>query len=144
MASTTTLPTNNPGWGFFGTIERGPKFDPREAWDEASRQIAEATGADDPNAYGPEGGRGFLDSRMGRHFADTVLTNAARYRQPLDAAIGQAIAEWQARGTSRQDERDYGIPAGAPQITGWVQHFAIEAEMSDDGDAVGRMMGRNA
>ena len=67
--TTTILPTRNEAWGFFGTIARietSPAADPTEAWEIASRRIAETTEAS------PEGVRDFLDSRHGRHFADDV------------------------------------------------------------------------
>lgn len=30
-----------------------------------------------------------------------------------------------------QTQRDTGIPAGLPYLTGWIQHHAIEAEMNE-------------
>lgn len=69
MTSQTTLDTRNPDWGFFGTVSRdepnGRCAD--AAWDAAFAAIAKETGC------GGQGVRDFLDSRHGRHFADTVL-----------------------------------------------------------------------
>ncbi len=77
--TTTTLPTQNPEWGFFGTIgriENDPASDPAKAWEIASRRIAETTEAS------PEGVRDFLDSRHGRHFADDIAKGEMLY-EPL-------------------------------------------------------------
>ena len=63
--TSTTLPTRNEAWGFFGTMQTAGA-DPMQAWNAASAMIAAATDAS------PEGVRDFLDSRHGRHFADDV------------------------------------------------------------------------
>jgi hypothetical protein len=66
MMSNTILPSENEAWGFRGTINRaGYRTD--RAWDVASTMIAAKTGAP------PAGVRDFLDSRHGRHFADSVI-----------------------------------------------------------------------
>ncbi|MBR9837045.1 MAG: hypothetical protein GYB50_04025 [Rhodobacteraceae bacterium] len=130
MNTTTQLQTKNPAWGFFGTIDRGDRFNAQEAWNEASRQISTATAdaavADDE--FWDEGIRGFLDSRLGRHFADAVHENARKFNQPLDVAISETLAEWQKHRISKATSAEHGIPAGLDQITGWVGHYAIEAE----------------
>ena len=73
--TTTTLPSANEDWGFFGTMQHGGA-DPMQSWNAASAMIAAATDAS------PEGVRDFLDSRHGRHFADDVAEPARRGRTP--------------------------------------------------------------
>ena len=75
--------------------------------------------------------RDFLDSRIGRHFADDVVGNMTGCNIGLEPAINSAIRRWQDWRISRQTEREEGIPAGLPYLTGWVQHFAVTAAMED-------------
>ena len=115
------LPTRNTEWGYFGTIARietSRAVDPVDAWEIASRRIAEVTEAS------PEGVRAFLDSRHGRHFADDVANDLCT-GAPLAAAIDAAIALWMSWRTDRKTSRDEGIPVGLPYLTGWVTHFQI-------------------
>jgi hypothetical protein len=49
----------------------------------------------------------------------------------LEPAIAAAIHRWQGWRIDRQTEREHGIPAGLPYLTGWVQHFAVTAAMED-------------
>lgn len=128
---TTTLKTNNPEWGFIGTIERAG-IDPQTAWEIAFTAIQDATGAHDVNAYGPEGVRDFLDSRDGRHFADAVADAHMSNRGNLGAAIASATAQHMNWKVGRRTQRDYGIPAGTPYLTGWVTHYAIQADMNEN------------
>ena len=130
-AMPTILPSRNEDFGFFGTITRCKLRERRsaEVWTLASRLIAAAIGAD--SAEESIGIRDFLDSRMGRHFADDV-TGALQGGAPdSEAAIKAAIRTWQDWRINRQTERDDGIPAGLPYLTGWVQHFAVIAKMAD-------------
>jgi hypothetical protein len=125
--TTTILPARNTDWGYFGTIARiktSPAVDPADAWEIASRRIAEVTEAS------PEGVRDFLDSRHGRHFADD-LSNGLCTGEPLAAAIDAAIARWMGWRISRRTFRDEGIPVGLPYLTGWVAHFGILGETAD-------------
>ena len=90
--TTTTLPTQNTEWGYWGTISRienYPAADPAKAWDIASHRIAEVTTAS------PEGVRDFLDSRHGRHFAGDVVGELWK-GATLKDAIDSAIARWMA------------------------------------------------
>jgi hypothetical protein len=94
--TTTILPTRNEAWGYWGTISRNDAAaNPTAAWEIASRRIAEATEA------APEGVRDFLDSRLGRPFADEVasglgkgeaLEPASRPRSPAGWAGGSTAA----------------------------------------------------
>ena len=130
-AMPTILPSRNEDFGFFGTITRCKLRERRsaEVWTLASRLIAAAIGAD--SAEESIGIRDFLDSRLGRHFADDV-TGALQGGAPdSETAIKAAIRTWQDWRINRQTERDDGIPAGLPYLTGWVQHFAVIATMAD-------------
>ena len=112
----TTLSTTNEAWGFFGTIRRDAE--PDQAWPQAMRAIADATGCPDVAV------RDFLDSVQGRHFADTV-SNGMYRGLTLTAAIDAAVAEWMGWTISRHTERDLGIPRGLPYLTGFVTHYEI-------------------
>jgi hypothetical protein len=113
----TILPTRNDAWGFFGTM-LAAEADPAQAWNIASARIAAATDAS------PEAVRDFLDSRLGRHFADDVQ-NGLSGGAPIAEAIETAIARWQGWRIDRRTSREQGIPAGLPCLTGWVAHFRI-------------------
>jgi hypothetical protein len=122
--TTTTLPSTNENWGFFGTMQTAGA-DPMQAWTAANAMIAAATGAS------AEGVRDFLDSRHGRHFADDVLSRLAEVGpHRLEDAIEATVARWQAWRISRQTSRDEGLPRGLPYLTGWVGHFQILDEMN--------------
>lgn len=130
MTAPAILPSRNEDYGFFGTLTRCPERDRRsaEVWTLASRLIAEAIYADSEDEM--IGVRDFLDSRMGRHFADDVVGNMTGCNIGLEAAIGSAIHRWQDWRIDRRTEREEGIPAGLPYLTGWVQHFAVAASMA--------------
>jgi hypothetical protein len=129
MITHPCLPSRNEDYGFFRTMTVCPQRDRRsaEVWNLASRLIAEAIGASSEDEM--IGIRDFLDSRIGRHFADDVVGNMAGCNIGLEPAIGSAIRRWQDWRIDRKTERDHGIPAGLPYLTGWVQHFAVTAAM---------------
>lgn len=129
MTTHPILPSRNQDFGFFRTLTICPERDRRsvEVWVLASMLIADAIRADSEDEM--IGIRDFLDSRMGRHFADDVVGNMTGCDIALEPAISSAIRRWQGWRISRQTERDEGIPAGLPYLTGWVQHFAIAASM---------------
>lgn len=131
MTTHPILPSRNEDYGFFRALTVCPQRDRRssEVWALASRLVAEAMHADSEDEM--IGIRDFLDSRMGRHFADDVVGNMTGCAIGLEAAIGSAIRRWQDWRTSRKTEREDGIPAGLPYLTGWVQHFAIMAAMAE-------------
>jgi hypothetical protein len=110
-------------------MTRCPERDHRsaEVWTLASRLIAEAIRADSEDEI--IGVRDFLDSCWGRHFADDVVGNITGSGAKLEAAITAAIAQWQDWRISRRIQREEGIPAGLPYLTGWVQHFAITSTL---------------
>lgn len=124
MTSTTILATRNEEWGFFGTMTQTGHNAP-EAWAAASAAIAETIG--DHEGHAAEGIRDFLDSRLGRHFADAVAAYVYA-GETFEAALQIAVAQWQGWKISRRTYREEGIPAGLPYLTGWVQHFNILAE----------------
>ncbi|WP_114965594.1 hypothetical protein [Alkalilacustris brevis] len=127
MTNPPILPSRNRDHGFFGTLTSCPERDRRsvEVWVLASTLIAKAIRATSEDEM--IGIRDFLDSRMGRHFADDVVGNMTGCNMGCEAAITSAIRCWQDWRISRQTERDEGIPAGLPYLTGWVQHFAVAA-----------------
>jgi len=131
MTQHAILPSRNEDYGFFQTLTVCPQRDRRsaEVWTLASRLIAEAIHADREDEM--IGIRDFLDSRMGRQFADDVVGNMTGCNIGPEAAIGSAIRRWQDWRIDRKTERAEGIPAGLPYLTGWVQHFAITAAMAE-------------
>jgi hypothetical protein len=122
--TTTILPTRNEDWGYWGTMSRSENgaADPAAAWEIATRRIAEATEAT------PEGVRDFLDSRLGRHFADEVANGLCK-GEAIEPAIDAAITRWMGWRIARRTEREDGIPRGLPYLTGWVTHFQLLDEM---------------
>jgi hypothetical protein len=114
---TTTIPASqNPEWGFTGTLHHAA-----DAWPLAMTKIAEATGED------LETVRAFLDSRHGRHFGDDVL-NALDAGRPLTDAIDAATQRWMGWTIGRQASREHGIPHGLPYLTGFVVRAGLMAE----------------
>ena len=131
MSTHPIMPSRNEDFGFLGTMTRCPHRDrpSAEVWALAFTLIAEATYADSDDEM--IGIRDFLDSRMGRHFADDVVDALQSDAPDSEAAITAAIAKWQDWRISRRTQREEGIPAGLPYLTGWVQHFAVAAAMED-------------
>lgn len=131
MTTHPILPSRNPDHGFFGTLTTCPKRDRRsvEVWVLASTLIATAIRADSEDEM--IGIRDFLDSRMGRHFADDVVGHMTGCNIDTETALNSAIRTWQDWRISRQTECCDGIPAGLPYLTGWVQHFAVAATTSE-------------
>lgn len=133
MPALLILPSRNEAYGFFGAITACPERDRRstEVWTLASTLIAGAIRArSEDEAVGI---RDFLDSRMGRQFADDVVGVLQAGSGTSEEAIAAAIHKWQGWRISRATEREEGIPAGLPYLTGWVQHFAVMSSM-DAGD----------
>jgi hypothetical protein len=125
------LPSRNEDHGFFRTLTVCPARDrpSAEVWTLAARMIAEAIGTD--SAEEMTGIRDFLDSRIGRHFADDVVGNMTGGHVQLEPAIAATISRWQGWRIDRATARSEGIPAGLPYLTGWVQRFAVDAAMED-------------
>jgi hypothetical protein len=116
---TTTLPTANTEWGFWGTIRHDANS--AQAWPLAMTAIAVATRCPDTAV------RDFLDSTHGRHFADDV-SNGLFTGLALEPAIDAAVTRWMDWTIGRQTARETGIPKGLPYLTGFVAHFEILAE----------------
>ena len=131
MTTPAILPSRNEDYGFFRTLTVCPQRDRRsaEVWTLASRLIAKAIRADSEDEM--IGIRDFLDSRIGRHFADDVVGNMTGCNIELEPAIAAAIRRWQSWRIDRATERSEGIPAGLPYLTAWVQHFAVTAAMAE-------------
>jgi hypothetical protein len=131
MTTHPILPSRNEDFGFFRTLTICPQRDrcSTEVWALASRLIAEAIRADSEEER--VGIRDFLDSRIGRQFADDVVSNMTGCKITLEPAITSAIRRWLDWRISCKREREDGIPAGLPYLTGWVQHFAIAAAMAE-------------
>ena len=115
--SATIPATKNESWGFWGTMEQHAA----DAWPLAMTRIAEATGAD------LEAVRAFLDSRHGRHFADSVQDQLYGGKT-LDAALDAAIDQWMGWTISRPTSCETGIPRGLPYLTGFVINEGLMAE----------------
>ena len=91
------------------------------AWPIAMKQISKITG--EPL----ESVRAFLDSRHGRHFADTVQD--AFLRSPdMRQAVALATEKWMSWSVGRTIQRDYGIPKGLPYLTGIVIQSAMDQD----------------
>jgi len=131
MTTPAILPSRNEDYGFFRTLTVCPERDrpSTEVWNLASRLIAEAIHGNSEDEM--IGIRDFLDSRIGRHFADDVVGNMTGCNISLEPAIAAAIRRWQGWRIDRKTEREHGIPSGLPYLTGWVQHFAVAASMAD-------------
>ena len=131
MTTHAIHPSRNEDYGFFQTLTNCSQRERRsaEVWTLASRLIAAAISADTEDEM--LGIRDFLDSQMGRHFADDVVGNMTGCNIDSETAIKSAIRRWQGWRISRSTAREEGIPAGLPYLTGWVQHFAITAAMTD-------------
>lgn len=110
--------TQNHEWGFWGTLKEHAEA----GWPIAMIAISEATGCD------LDATRAFLDSRYGRHFADSV-SNFLCQNVPLKTAIEMATQEWMGWTIDRVSSKEYGIPRGLPYLTGFVIHCEIEEEL---------------
>lgn len=124
MTAQPVLPSRNESNGFFGSMTTCPHRERRsvEVWMLASTLIAATVQA--KNQEDAMGIRDFLDSRMGRYFADDVMGALEGGEVDSEMAIKSTIAKWQGWRIDRQLQRLEGIPAGLPYLTGWVQHFA--------------------
>ena len=121
--------TRNEGWGFWGTMGGYAS----EAWPLAMAAITDATEASGASA---EDVRTFLDSRFGRHFADSV--HDALYQDCLGdqgcqgcnmpQAIAKAVAQWMSWKIGRTAHNHYGIPMGMPHLSGFVIHCNIHQD----------------
>ena len=116
--TTNQIPaTNNDAWGFFGTMNEHAEA----AWPRAMNAVADATG------QSLETVRIFMDSRHGRHFADSVL-NQMYQGASIEEAVAAATQQWMGWTIGRTTSKDYGIPRGLPYLTGFVIHCEIAEE----------------
>ena len=106
------IQTRNPWFGFYGAmLAQGENAD--EAWRSAMTGIMSLTSCDEESV------RDFLDSRLGRQFADTVHSHRACY-MGLSQCIMKAVVEWHSYRTGKAICKAYGIPAGADYLTAMV------------------------
>lgn len=115
------LETQNEGGGFWCEMyNEGPGMADR-AWPLASVTIAEATGEDADSV------RAFLDSNLGRHFADSVR-DRLMLGDRLTDAIETVTGRWMHRHLSRVRRTELCIPEGfdAPYLTLMVILAGIE------------------
>lgn len=120
--NTVTLPeTQNPAWGFWGTM----KDQAAEAWPLAVQILCAKTG------QSPEAARAFLDSRHGRHFADNVSSEILASAS-LREAIETVALRLMSMTISPRISRDFGIPLGLPYLTGIVLSCEIAEADSDE------------
>ncbi len=109
--------SENESWGFWGTMGGYASI----AWPIAMKQISKITG--EPL----ESVRTFLDSRHGRHFADTVQD--AFLRSPdMRQAVALATEKWMSWPVGRTIQRDYGVPKELPYLTGFVIQSAMDQD----------------
>lgn len=119
----SVLSTENECWGFWGTMSFAiPHNELPDTWAAAFQAIETATG------FEGEPVQKFLDSVLGRHFADGVRDQICR-GQSVHEAIDATIDQWQTWRTSCEQERDLGIPSGLPYLTGYVAWNEIELEL---------------
>jgi hypothetical protein len=115
MTQTANIPASrNEGWGLYGTMNEHAEA----AWPLAMTAVAKATGESLDTV------RAFLDSRFGRHYADSVL-DAFDDSRSLTDAIDAATRKWMGWTIDRHTSRNYGIPRGLPYLTGFVVHCGI-------------------
>ncbi len=117
MSNNAIPTTQNEAWGYWGTMRGHASV----AWPIAMTQVAEATG--EPF----ESVRAFMDSKQGRHFADSVQDGLAS-GLAMDAAVTKAITKWMDWKIGRITARETGIPRGMPYLTGFVIHAQLIEE----------------
>lgn len=108
-----SIKTNNPGYGFYGTING----DADKAWGEAIEALAEATDTRDERRVAV-----FLDSRRGRHFADQVNGEG----------LAATISCWLGWKPSRAMRREFGLADHVDYLTAeiaiaWRAHIDEQA-----------------
>ena len=103
--------SENESWGFFGTIHDYNPETTKKAWDIAILAIYNATGLSLTDC------QIFLDSRHGRHFADTAI-DAMTNGKPVAEAVQMAVDKWMTYKISRPTARYYGISKTLPFLTG--------------------------
>ena len=120
MPQTAKIPaTRTEGWGLDGTMTEHAAA----TWPLAMTAVANATGESLDTV------RAFLDSRFGRHYADSVL-DAFDDSRSLPDAIAAATSKWMAWTIGGRTSMDYGIPRGVPYLTGFVIHCGICDELA--------------
>lgn len=114
--------TENTAWGFYGTIRH--HADAEQAWAIAMKTVIAST------RCSPAAARAFLDSRMGRHFADDVANGLAR-GLPLEHALAGSASRWMGWSIGRRKSREHGTPRGLPYLVAFTLAAEIDAEAAD-------------
>jgi len=114
--------TKNPAWGFYGTIRH--HADPDLAWPIAIKTVSAST------RCSPTAARAFLDSRMGRHFADDVANGLAG-GLTLERAIAASASRWMGWLIGRRTSREHGMPRGLPYLVVFTLAAEIDAEAAE-------------
>ena len=114
--------TENPAWGFYGTIRH--HADAEQAWPIAMAAVIAST------RCSPTAARAFLDSRMGRHFADDVANGLVR-GLTLEHAIAGSASRWMGWSIGRRTSREHGMPRGLPYLVAFTLAAEIDAEAAD-------------
>ena len=109
------LPTENEGYGFYGTVWDHVE-DADAVWADAMLQIHEATNKSHKAV------RAFLDSKYGRKFADTLISNLSAFSVDIDEAISLAIDKWMDHKVGLFESRATGIPKGQPALPGYIDY----------------------
>lgn len=123
----TMTKSRNEAWGFFGTMGHVAGLDQAAAFAAAVELIVEASSLDANEA------RAFLDSRMGRHFADEVLNAMGPDYTNLRAAIAATVNTWMNR-TVRRIKNHPGLDRAALGLPHLVA-YAIAAEIAEELEA---------
>ena len=112
------IQTSNPDWGFYGTMAH--ENDPGQAWDLTLPKLVHMTGWEEDTV------QIFLESRYGRHFADTVRDKMVS-GLPLGEAIDAAIKTWMAWRVDKRLAKDWDAPLGEAYLTANIGLFAGQA-----------------
>jgi hypothetical protein len=110
----TQLPqSNHPSRGFHGTVSQAG-MDARLAWPMAIRHLTAATGECVQTVVH------FLDSPMGRQFADSVVDMTAECAS-LEIATQCVVAQWMGRRVDPLTRRLHQLPTEVPYLVGWMR-----------------------
>lgn len=113
VAATSLLPSRNPSRGFYGTVTQAG-MDARLAWPMAIRHLMAATGERVQTVVH------FLDSPMGRQFADSVVDMTAQCAS-LEIATQCVVAQWMGWRVDPLTRRVHHLPAEVPYLIGWMR-----------------------
>lgn len=115
-----TVKTTNEHYGFYGTINLYNNTMAEAAWNTAISQLEAATGhyREDIGAW--------LDTRIGRHFADQV-TSQIKMGADMETAIAATIEKWNKFKQNRH-HRSNGTPASATYLQADIAMVSMDLE----------------